>query len=371
MKQGARLIRFLALARVVAIKTWRGFITNRGFDLASGLAYTSLLSFVPLVVSVTVLASTLFGDPGTGLFRFINNLMPGASRDFMRDLEAATRSARSLSGWLTFLFILASLRMFLLVESAVNELWGTAKKRSLLIWTGIALNVVLFGPICIGVTVSLLIESGLPITEFRFSGFIATAALLTLFYKLVPAANVRWGPAAAAGTTAALGIGLIKIALARSVHALANISRIYGSISAVAVFILAIGFVWDILLLCVSLAHALQFREELLEHYEPEKEARRSAPLDDAVRLMLRLGRAFRHGNIAVGLDVLADEIRRSDEETEMRLLRLASADLVEVTETGYRLARSPDRISLYAIARAIGESAPRPVPPGYAARLF
>jgi YihY family inner membrane protein len=376
---------FAGFARVVAFRTARGFMDARGWDLAASLAYASLISFVPLVACITVLSSTLFGDPGTGVLRLIRLVVPGLTRELARDIQALASQARSVSGWASFFFLFTSLRMYFLLESAANALWGTTLKRRALKRLGVGIFFVVLGPVAAGLGTSLLLESGAKFSEFRFSGLFITCAILTLLYWAIPVAHVRWAPAAAAGVLVGSAIAFLKYELTRGVAALSGISRVYGSISAVVILVLALGIVWTLLLLGVSFAHALQFRCELLAHDEPEREARRGGPLDEAVRLLTMLADAWHDGH-AVALSQLSDAVRRPEPEVAARLKLLANAELVAVRRVEsanasgdpftppagrsvgsllLELTRSPEEISLYTVARALGESVPRAVPMG------
>src|SRR5512134_3239274 len=71
----------LRFVPVVLRGALRRFLDARGFDLASALAYASLLTIVPLMASVTVLTSTFFGTAGEGLYRVLRWIVPGARRD--------------------------------------------------------------------------------------------------------------------------------------------------------------------------------------------------------------------------------------------------------------------------------------------------
>ena len=66
----------------------------RGLDLASSLAYSALLTLVPLIASVTVLTSTLFGLSGVGIYRILRLALPGAGREFVADLQTLRALAR-------------------------------------------------------------------------------------------------------------------------------------------------------------------------------------------------------------------------------------------------------------------------------------
>jgi uncharacterized BrkB/YihY/UPF0761 family membrane protein len=65
--------------RLIAARTVTSFLDGNGLALASGLAYTALLSFVPLAVSITVLTAPLDNVGRPEFYRFIRAFIPGAS----------------------------------------------------------------------------------------------------------------------------------------------------------------------------------------------------------------------------------------------------------------------------------------------------
>ncbi len=352
-------------ARVVLRGSSRSFFDARGSDLAASLAYSSLLSFVPLAVSATVLTSTLFGTQGTGFWRLLRFVLPGASIEFVQGVRALVDRAQTLSTFATIVLLLGSIRVFFAVEGAMNALWGVTRPRPILRRAGLAFGVVLAGPVALGVATSLVLESGAPFTQFRLSGLALSSVLVALFYRLVPSAHVRWGPAAAAGTVAGTGVSLLKWAFVKGVAAFADFHTLYGSISAAVIFVIAAGLVWGILLYGVSLAHALQFRDELLAHDEPPRASKKPGALEETTQLLLLLTGARASGSPPPELADLASRCSRQEGDVAARLKRLESAGLVRSEGNGWQLARSPETISLYAVARAIGETSPRAVPAG------
>lgn len=323
----------------------------RGYDLASSLAYASLISVVPLIACVTVLGATVFGDPGSGLYRLIRLIVPGLTRELIADIQQLATQARAVSGWASFFFLFTSLRMYFLLESAANALWGTTMRRRPLKRLGVALVVVVLGPVAAGLATSLLLQTGAPLSEFRFSGLLLTCAFLTLLYWIVPVAHVRWGPALAAGFLVGTGVAFLKYELTRGVAALSGISRIYGSISAVVILVLALGIVWTILLLGISFMHALQFRCELLAHDEPEREAHRSGPLDETVRLLSVLADGW-HAGRAVPFRMLCEELGRSEADVKARIDQLVEAGLVQTAADAGAQAEAAAKAQVSAAAR-------------------
>ncbi|MBK9374145.1 MAG: YihY/virulence factor BrkB family protein [Holophagales bacterium] len=255
----------------------RSFLDGRGVALSAGLAYSSLLSFIPLVVAVTVLTSTFFGEAGgRGFYRLLRFFVPGTSREVLRGVEALVDEAQAASWIATALLALTSLRVYFDVEGAANHLWGTLRPRPIRQRLSLAVLVVVFGPVALGVVTSLLLESGLPLTQLHVRGLFASMAALTLIYKVVPSARVRWGAAAAAGFVAGAGLTALRQAFTLGFVTLTGVERLYGTISAIAVFVIVTGFAWTILLFGFSFAHAVQFRDELLAHDAPPPAAKKA-----------------------------------------------------------------------------------------------
>ena len=127
---------------------------------------------------------------------------------------------------------------------------------------------------------------------------------------------------------------------------------------------MAAGFAWTILLFGFFFAHAVQFRDELLAHDAPPPAAKKPGPLEETTQLLLRLTEAW-HAGVALDLSTLVECCGRAPDDLRSRMKRLGNAGLVELSGESVRLARPPDTITLYAVARAVGEAAPRAVPTG------
>jgi membrane protein len=351
---------------VVGRGTARRFWDARGVDLASSLAYSSLLSLVPLIASVTVLTSTFFGLSGVGIYRILRLALPGAGREVVGDIQTIVRYA-SVSGTATIFFLVTSLRTYFLVEGAAQALWGTTvTPRPPLRRLGTALSVMILGPIAIGVLTSLLLESGSSFSGIRPLGSVLTLVLLVYLYRTLPGAGVQWGPALAGATFAAAAITGLRVAIARGLAELAGGGAVYGPLTAAIIFVVAVGFVFVLFLLGISLAHAIQFRAEFLDHDALAERTEEGGRLYESVRLLLVLTVAWRNDRATRTLTALAHELARPEADVVPLVRDLRHAGLVAAGEGGvFSLTRAPETISLYAVARAIGESAARAVPKG------
>lgn len=282
----------------------------------------------------------------------------------MTRISTLVDDAQAASWIATALLVLTSLRVYFDVESAANLLWGTLRPRRVRQRLMLAILVVVLGPVTLGVVTSLLLERGVPLTQLHFRGLFASIAALTLVYKVVPSAQVRWGAAAASGIVAGAGLTVLRQLFTAGFVAFAGVERLYGTLSVIAIFVIAAGFAWTILLFGFAFAHAVQFRDELLAHDAPPPAAKKPGPLEEATQLLLRLTEAW-HAGVPLGIPTLAEACGRGDDDLRSRMKRLGTAGLVEVTGDAVRLARPPDTITLYAVARAVGEAAPRAVPQG------
>ncbi len=342
----------------------KSFLEARGAVLAAGLAYSSLLSFIPLVVSVTVLTSTFFGERGTGFLRLLRFFVPGNSRELMTRISTLVDDAQAASWIATALLVVTSLRVYFDVEGAANLLWGTLRPRRVRQRLVLAVLVVVLGPVALGVVTSLLLERGVPLTQLHFRGLFASIAALTLVYKVVPSAQVRWGAAAASGIVAGAGLTALRQLFTVGFVAFAGVERLYGTLSVIAIFVIAAGFAWTILLFGFAFAHAVQFRDELLAHDAPPPEAKKPGALEETTQLLLRLTEGW-HAGVALDVSTLSESCGRAPDDLRSRMKRLDTAGLVVVAGDSVRLARPPDTVTLYAVARAVGEAAPRAVPAG------
>ncbi|MFI5198683.1 MAG: YhjD/YihY/BrkB family envelope integrity protein [Thermoanaerobaculia bacterium] len=355
------------LARAVVVGTARRFLDARGFDLAASLAYSALLTLVPLVACVTLLTSAFFGESGTGLYRLLR-FLPGAGRDFVTSLQAFGAKATSVSGTATLFFLLTSLRTFFQVEGTVQALWGsTLTPRRPLRRLGMALSVMILGPIALGVLTSILLESGAPLGDFRPFGSLLSFGLLVYLYRKLPGSYVKWVPATISAFFVSAALTLLRIGFARGVAHLTDLNQTYGPLSAIVIFVVAIGMMTTLFLGGVSFAHAIQFRDEFLDHDTPAERTEEGGPLYVAVRLLLVLAMAWRNDRATRTIAALAGEIGRREEELAPLIAALLGEGLLTSDSGGnVALARAPETISLYAVARAIGESAPRAVPAGH-----
>ncbi len=269
------------LGKTLAVAHWlRRFLpfvalrlrAQHGLQIAAALAYTTLLSLVPLLTIMFALpdvfpVSARFGDM---IQEFVfSNMVPEVGvtvREYLRGFSL-NASRLTLSG-LTLLVIIA-LMMMATIDNALNRIWHVHRQRGpaarfLIYWAMITL-----GPLLVGVglvSTSYLLslpaltemDSALLLQKRLLSvlPFLTTTTAFTLLYALVPHCHVRLRYACWGGVAAAVLFELAKIGFGFYVRT-AGTEEIYGALATLPLFLVWIYTSWVIVLFGAHLAYCL------------------------------------------------------------------------------------------------------------------
>jgi membrane protein len=340
--------------RGVPAETFRGFRADRGFDLAGSLAFTSILTAVPLLASLSLFLVTFFRENDDQILSIVNAVLPYQTARLTANMRDFIAESSTISGVGLVLLIIASVRLVFVVEGVFNAVWGAPRRRTrirrmvLYTFVLIALGLVL-GGISWGLRAMRRSSSS---DSFANSAAFAAAApfvlkafFLTLLYRYLPNARVRLGPAAVAGATTALGLELLRFGFVIYVEALKRMNLITGSLAFILFAVLSLYFAWALILLGVELTYVLQTR--ISGSATPFK---REGRAEKAIRMMLSMSTAEQ-----APLAELETNPDASPVETLAILEQLAKAKLIEGDPAGgYKLARSAREISVSRIVEAL-----------------
>jgi membrane protein len=237
--------------------------------VASSLAYTTILSIIPLL-AVSFAIFQAFG----GLDKLhdtlepfiLSNLAEGSSAEAMGKIrefiDNAHGGALGVGGFIGLVF--TSMSMLSSVENAINRLWAAPRTRSLFHRIATYWLVITMGPLAAAVAVGAASSSSkFPLTRLLPSGtglFVLTIALLSAVYKWVPHCKVRWKYAFIAGGSAAVLFNLAQAGFRLYTARVLSYSKIYGSLGAVPILLLWIYIVWVVILGGAAFSAALQKR---------------------------------------------------------------------------------------------------------------
>ncbi len=339
----------------VCQETFHGFRADRGVDLAASLAFTTLLTAVPLLATFALFLATFFKQNVTTIFDLVNLVLPYHTAQVTESLRDFIAQSTTITGIGLALVFVASLRLLFIVEGIVNTVWGAPRRRALfprlvLYTVGLFALALLIGSIALGVRLVKRFAMAneilsAPATDFLYP-FAVEFAALSLLYKYLPNAFVRWIPAAAGAGAVAVALELLRFLFGLYVKALSRVNLITGSLTLILLTLLSVYFVWVLILLGVELVHVLQ------THAAGRRTigGPRAGPAENAIRMLLHLAKGGTHG-----LRELYAQQEESSTEAERILLQLKDAGLVagDVAQ-GFSLVRPARKITVAQVVDAV-----------------
>jgi membrane protein len=339
---------------------------------AMALTYISVFSLLPaLMVAISVVRA--FAD----LDRFrpriqqflVENLAVGARAvvsDYLeRQLFAAPVRSFGILGFA--LLVVSAVALFSQIERAVNAIWGVRRQRPLLrrwltYWAGLTVGpLVIVGSIALGVIAHDRLGGSSLLG--RGAGWLATLALFVAAYQLLPATRVRFWPAFAAGSAAGVAFELSKDAYAWAVSHLFRFQLLYGSLTAVFVFLFWLYLAWTIFLFGARLSFVLQHHRSLVDFHDPEGKAMSRELL--AARALLAVALAWWDGQGPLDPGEVADRLDAPAEPVRDVLAQLCAAGLLaEEGDGALAPARPLARTTLADVRMVIAGALPS-APPG------
>src|SRR2546430_329806 len=122
-------VEFFLFVREVASE----FYKIEGTSRAASLAYTTLLSLIPLLVAFTQVLqhyfSSIFPNLQSQIDTILNNVIPYQSPVISYHLAKFAESAQAASTFGVIVFIIVAFRLFLAVEATINQIWKVRSAR--------------------------------------------------------------------------------------------------------------------------------------------------------------------------------------------------------------------------------------------------
>ena len=263
------VVRLFAFSRLVLDR----FIARRGPQSASALAYTTLLSIVPLVGVLFSLFGSLpvFEDIRSIMEEFVfANFVPEFGRVVQGYLIEFSLNAAQMTHTGIIALIVVALLMMWGIESAMNQVWDVTERRNPALRFLIYLVVLTLGPVLLGIglysTSYLLalpvvksVDSSLLVKErlLTVMPFLTTTLAFTLLYTLVPNCRVNRHHALTGGVFAAVCFEIAKYSFGLYVRAVPTYEIIYGALAVIPMFLVWIYVSWVIVLLGAQVACCL------------------------------------------------------------------------------------------------------------------
>ena len=357
----AAIVEFFLFVREVVREFYRSEVTAR----AASLAYTTLLSLIPLLVAFTYSIQKYFATifPGfrAQIDTILNSLIPYKSPQLAYHLARFSENAGAASTVGVILFMVIAFRLFLAVEGAVNQIWKVRSARGYK-QKIIAFTMLFFwGPLLMGLsfTTTAMLERNRFLGPLFRSNFIFTIVpVVVLFvgflmvFWLVPSARVRPSAAAIGALFTTLLFSLVRwgFGIYADVLVSGRVNFIYGAAGLAVIFLIAIELMWVVILLGVQISYVWQNLYGLLRASEQQVKDQPEFDLYFALRAMIEIARRFDRREDPPSSYRLAEQFGTTDGQMLRVLRKLEDGKLIAPTGgewIGYVPAADPDRISV------------------------
>jgi len=309
------------------------FDEERCFQLAGSLTYTTLLALVPLITVALSLATTfpVFREWTAHLDIWLEkNVLPeqisGAVAAYVGQFAAAAARLTALG---VVVLAITAVMMMLTIDSGLSQIFRISRQRPLAQQVLIYWAVLTLAPLLMSASISLTsmlvsasfgLTKGMPLLHFmvlRVIPFLLTTVAYTLIYLLVPNRKVHFRHALVGGIVAGILFEAMQRVFALYIENFATYRLVYGTFSAVPIFLIWLYLAWVIVLFGAALTAILP---------KPLSAAWRGRPAGqqfyEALEVLGALAEAQRHGR-PMPLAELVDRIDLAPEQCERLLERM------------------------------------------------
>ncbi len=348
------------------------FYVIEGTSRAASLAYTTLLSLVPLLVAFTNVLQqyfkTLFPNFQSQIDSILNVIVPYQSPVLTYHLARFAENAQAASTFGIIIFIIIAFRLFLAVEATVNQIWKVRSVRGYRQKIMAFTMLFFWGPVLMGLSFTstrmleknrllrFLFQSDL---IFRIVPIVVLFIAFAMLFWLVPSAHVKFKAAAIGALVTTSLFSLVRWSFGvyadRLIHGRFNL--IYGTIGLAIIFLIAIEVMWVIILLGVEISYVYQNVYGLLRATEQRIQDEPRFDLYFALRALVEIARRFDRREDAPSSYRLAEQFGTTDEQMLRILGRLEDVQLVKEIGgewTGFVPGCDPDRITIEEVVQQI-----------------
>jgi len=252
---------------------WQQFRSDRSFEAAGALGFTSLLALVPLmavmlgVVSAFPVFDRWANDIETYIFQ---NFVPTAGDQIQAALEEIVGRTAELTGAGTVFLIVTAILLMATIEKSLNRIWRVTNHRRLLSRLVTYWAVLTLGPMLMGASLALTsylaalhhlapeaVRGYVQAIVLNSTPFVVAMVGFALVFLVVPNRRVRLHHALAGALISAVLFEVAKRGFVLYVTNFPTYERLYGALATVPLFLIWIYVSWVVVLLGASLAAAL------------------------------------------------------------------------------------------------------------------
>lgn len=357
----ATLVEFFLFLREVIREFWN----IEGTARAASLAYTTLLSLIPLLVAFTQILQSTFQSVFPGATQqidsILNAVIPYQSPQITYELRRFLDNAGTASTLGGILFMFIAFRLFLAVEGAVNQIWKVRSVRGYR-QKIIAFTMLFFwGPLLMGLsfTTTAMLERNRYLRVLLQGDLIFTIVPIvvlyigfTMLFWLVPSTRVKVTSAMIGALVTTLLFSLVRwgFSIYAGILMSGQMNVIYGTVGLALIFLIAIETMWVVILLGVEVCYVWQNLYGVLRATADQVKDEPQYDLYFALRGLVEIARRFDRREEPPSTYRLAEQFGTTDSQMLRVMSKLEDGKLVSPVGgewTGYVPACDPDRISV------------------------
>ena len=371
-----RTVEFFLFVREVV----REFYDIQGTSRAASLAYTTLLSLIPLLVAFTQALQryfkNIFPNFQTQIDNVLNVVIPYQSPVLTYHLARFAENAQAASTLGAIVFTIVAFRLFLAVEATVNQIWKVRSVRGYR-QKIIAFTMLFFwGPILMGLsfTTTNILEKNRFLRIlfkhdyiFHIFPIVVLFVAFTMLFWLVPSTRVFLQSAAVGAFVTTFLFTLVRWGFGVYAQHLVSgrFNLIYGTVGLAVIFLIAIEIMWVVILLGVEISFVFQNLYGLLRATEQRIEDDPRYDVYYALRGLVEIAMRFDRREDAPSSYRLAEQFGTTDSQMMRVLRKLEDSKLVKEVGgdwTGFVPGCDPDRITIEEVVMEV-EGAKRALP--------
>ena len=352
--------------------TFARYTADQCLRIAAALSYTSLLALVPLAaIGLAIMAAfpALDAVRQQVIQLALSSVAPHAGDTVAAYFETFINNTGQLTAIGVVGIAVTAVMLLATIEGAFNVIWRVSRPRPIATRLVAYWTILTLGPLLLAVGVSSggvfaslanFVAEQAEVVGGDREGVLGAlpvfieAVFFTLLYVALPNRRVQWRHAITGGLCAAILFEILKSVFAAYIGRVITFQAVYGTLSALPLFLIWMYFTWSVVLVGAVIAAAWP---EWLAHrrrarFERPSPGRRFA---QSLQLLGMLLAAGRDGRGVTDEDLLA-AFGGDSVGLEAAVAVLGAEGLTARTEDNTLvLARDLDGISLYDLYRAVG----------------
>ena len=265
----------------------KAFINDHCFEFAGSLAFSTVLSIIPLAIVVVWILSGFEEITRLSLQAqdyVLENLVPEAAAGVREYILTLSQRSTKIPHYGFGFLIFTSMLLLYAVDSSINHIWKADAVHRKSLRAMMYFLILVFLPILLGLSLMItsLIASlpyvnvGLSFLKIEYlmlgvSPLLLSTLMLTLLFKYSPRVHVQWKHALTGAIVAGMLFEFSKYVFSWYMIQFPNYEMVYGAISFLPIFLIWIYLSWCIILLGAEISYCSSISNTTNHNrYEPD-----------------------------------------------------------------------------------------------------